>query len=115
MSALDVVGGVLLVAGAAFVLIGAVGVVRFHASVERLHAAAKGPTLGLMLLGAGTACTIRSSSAVAGVALVIVLQLVAGPIGSHMIGRAIHRADARLHGRPGSDDGDPIAGDVRPG
>ena len=92
---MNVVGGVLLVLGAMFVLIGAVGVLRFTTPIERLHAGAKGPTLGLLLMGAGTALTIRTTAATIGVILVIVLQLLAGPIGSHMIGRAIHREEER--------------------
>ena len=89
----DDIGAILLVAGAAFVLVGAVGVIRFSTPTERLHAAAKGPTLGLLLLGAGTAVKIGTTSAVVTVVLVILLQLLAGPLGSHMIGRVIHRQD----------------------
>ena len=92
---MNAVGGVMLVLGALFVFIGAVGVVRFSTPMERLHAGAKGPTLGLLLVGAGTALTIGTTAAAIGVALVIVLQLLAGPLGSHMIGRAIHRDDER--------------------
>lgn len=88
---MNVLGGILLILGASFVLIGAIGVARFRTPTERLHAAAKGPTLGLLLLGAGTAMTIATTAAAIGVILVIMLQLLAGPIGSHMIGRAIHR------------------------
>jgi multicomponent Na+:H+ antiporter subunit G len=95
---MNLAGGILLVAGSLFVLIGAIGVVRFTSPTERLHAAAKGPTLGLLLLGAGTALTIRTTAAVAAVVLVIVLQLVAGPVGSHMLGRAIHREESQTGG-----------------
>lgn len=90
---MSVVGGVLVVLGAVFLLIGAIGVVRFTSPMERLHAASKGPTLGLLLLGAGTAVLIGTAAAATGVALVILLQLLAVPLGSHMIGRAIHRDD----------------------
>ena len=90
----DVIAGVLLVLGAGFVLIGAFGVIRFETPTERLHAAAKGPTLGLLLLGSGTAVAIGSTSASVSVLLIIVLQLLAGPLGSHMIGRAIVREEA---------------------
>lgn len=89
---MSVVGGVALVLGALFVLIGAVGVVRFDTATERLHAASKGPTLGLLLVGIGTGLEIGTTAAAIGVALVIVLQLIAGPVGSHMIGRAIHHS-----------------------
>ncbi len=88
---MSIVGDLLLVAGAAFVLIGAIGVIRFTNPTERLHAAAKGPTLGLLLLGAGTAVSIGTTTAVVSIVLVILLQLLAGPLGSHMIGRVIHR------------------------
>ena len=44
---MNVLAGILLVLGAGFVLIGAIGVARFDTPMERLHAAAKGPTLGL--------------------------------------------------------------------
>ena len=88
-----IVGGLLLIAGAAFVLVGAVGVVRFESATEHLHAAAKGPTLGLMLLAAGTAVRIGSTAATAAVVLIVLLQLIAGPLGSHMIGRMIYRDD----------------------
>ena len=87
---MDIVGGLLLIAGAVFVLVGAVGVIRFDTPTERLHAAAKGPTLGLMLLAAGAAFRIASVTAVVAVVLVVVLQLLSGPLGSHMIGRTIH-------------------------
>lgn len=92
---MNVLGGALVVLGATFVLIGAVGVVRFATPTERLHAAAKGPTLGLLLLGAGTAVLIGTTAAAIRIVLVILLQLLAGPVGSHMIGRAIHRDEQR--------------------
>lgn len=88
---MNIIGGILLVSGALFVLIGAVGIVRFDTPTERLHAAAKGPTLGLILVGAGAAISIGSGTAVVGIVAVTVLQLLAAPIGAHMIGRAIDR------------------------
>lgn len=89
----DLVGGVLLITGAVFVLVGAVGVVRFDSPTEQLHAAAKGPTLGLMLLSAGAAVRIGSTAATVAVVLIVLLQLLAGPLGSHMIGRALYRLE----------------------
>jgi multicomponent Na+:H+ antiporter subunit G len=89
----DLIAGILLVAGAVFVLIAAIGVVRFETPTERLHAAAKGPTLGLLLLGTGTAVQIGSTDAIVAIVLIIALQLLAGPLGSHIIGRAIARLE----------------------
>ena len=92
----DLIGGLLLIGGALFVLVGAVGVVRFESATEHLHAAAKGPTLGLMLLAAGAAVRIGSTAATVAVILIVLLQLLAGPLGSHMIGRTIYR-DGEVH------------------
>ena len=88
---MDLAGGILLVGGAVFILLAAVGAVRFDDVYARLHAAAKAPTLGVVLIGLGTALSIRSVLATVAVVLVIVLQLVAGPVGAHMLGRAVYR------------------------
>lgn len=91
MTALDVVGGVLLVLGAGFVLLAAVGVIRFPTTFTRMHAAAKGPALGVLLLAAGTAVSIRTPQAIVAVVLVVVLQFIAGPVSAHLLGRSIYR------------------------
>jgi multicomponent Na+:H+ antiporter subunit G len=109
---MSLAGGIALVLGAAFVLIGAIGVVRFDTATERLHAASKGPTLGLLLIGVGTALSIATPAATIGVMLVIALQLIAGPVGSHMIGRAIHHTHGPDESEPG--DGGPGASPDRP-
>lgn len=88
---MDVLGGVLLVAGAVFVLLAGVGVVRFDDVFPRMHAAAKGPTLGLLLIGLGVIVSIRTMDALMTVILVVILQLIAGPVGTHVIGRSAYR------------------------
>ena len=94
----NLIGGILLIAGATFLLIGALGVLRFETPAQRLHAGAKGPTLGLLLVGSGTAVKIGSTAAVVGIILLIALQLLAGPLGSHMIARVINRSDPQSSG-----------------
>jgi multicomponent Na+:H+ antiporter subunit G len=88
---MDLVGGIVLVIGSLFILLAAVGTVRFTDIYARMHAAAKGPALGVMLVGIGTAMTIRSIPATVGVSLVIMLQLVTGAVGSHMLSRSVYR------------------------
>jgi multicomponent Na+:H+ antiporter subunit G len=90
---MDLVGGIALVAGACFVLLAGVGVLRFPDVFSRMHAAAKGPTLGLILTGIGVVLTLRTVAVVVTVLLVLVLQLIAGPVGSHVIGRAVYHRD----------------------
>ena len=88
---MDLVADVLMVIGALFMALAAVGVVRFHDVFSRMHAAAKGPALGVVLLGAGAAMSIRTMQATVVVILVIVLQLIGGPVGTHLLGRAVYR------------------------
>jgi multicomponent Na+:H+ antiporter subunit G len=88
---MDVVAGVFLIAGAVFMLLAGVGVVRFSDVFSRMHAAAKGPALGVLLIGFGAALSIRTVQATVAVVLVILLQLIAGPVGAHLLGRSVYR------------------------
>lgn len=87
------IGDVVLVVGACLVLLAAIGVVRFADVLARMHAGAKASTLGIVLVGIGAAMRIQTAGAVVTVMLVIVLQLVASPVGSHVIARAVYRRD----------------------
>ena len=78
-------------AGAVFILLAGVGIVRFPDIFSRMHAAAKAPALGVLLIGLGTVLVIQSVQATVAVILVIALQLITGPVGTHMIGRAVYR------------------------
>jgi multicomponent Na+:H+ antiporter subunit G len=88
---MDLAGGIALIVGSVFVLLAGVGVVRFDDIFARLHSAAKGPTLGLLLTGLGVALTLRTLASTVTVVLVLILQLIAGPVGTHVIGRSVYR------------------------
>ncbi len=88
---MDTAGGVVLVTGTVFVLLAAVGALRFDDVYARMHAVAKGPALGVLLIGVGAALMIRSVVATVAITLVIVLQLLTGSVGSHMLGRSVYR------------------------
>ncbi len=87
---LDLVGGIALVLGASFALLAAIGVHKFRDPYSRMHAAAKSPTLGLVLVTFGAALRIRTFSAVATLTLVAILQLLTSPVGTHLVARALH-------------------------
>lgn len=89
-SVLDTIGGICLILGASFALLAGIGVHRFRDPYSRMHAAAKSPTLGLILVAVGAGFTIRTFEAVATVFLVVVLQLLTSPVGTHLAGRAVH-------------------------
>lgn len=88
---------VLLVIGAAWALLAAVGVLRFDDVYSRMHAATKSPTLGLLLISAGAALHLDLSQALK-LLLVALLVLLTAPVGAHLIGRATHQSpgDVRI-------------------
>lgn len=88
---MDVVAGILLVIGSSFILLAAIGVARFDDVYARLHAGAKAPTLGIIGVGAGAAIMIGTSAAVVTAILVVMLQLIAGPVGAHILGRSVYQ------------------------
>jgi multicomponent Na+:H+ antiporter subunit G len=96
---MDVAGAVLLLLGALFSLVAAIGIVRLPDLLTRMHAATKPQVLGLLLVSAGLALVLRDWSAVAVLALVVFAQFTTAPVAAHMVSRASHRAgqvDVRL-------------------
>jgi multicomponent Na+:H+ antiporter subunit G len=87
---LTVVAGILIVAGSVFTMLAGIGTLRFSDVYARMHPAAKGPTLGLLLVALGAALELRKLGPVLALSLVVVLQFLAAPLGAHLLGRAIH-------------------------
>jgi multicomponent Na+:H+ antiporter subunit G len=87
-----VIGELLALLGACFVLLSAIGVVRFSEVLARLHALAKASTLGVVLVLVGAAVNLRDINDVTSVALALVLHLLASPPASNMISRAAYLA-----------------------
>ena len=92
-TALDVVSAVLLIGGALFCLLTAVGVLRFPDAVCRLHAAAKAQTLGLLMILLGAALRNAPRYAVP-LALVALFQLLTIPVTGQIVGRTAYRTSA---------------------
>ncbi len=93
---MEVVSGIMMFAGAALALIAGIGLQRFDDMFARMHAATKPATLGLALVLGGAALQVPDTGNVAKLLLVILLQFVTAPVGSHLIGRAAHRAGTEL-------------------
>jgi multicomponent Na+:H+ antiporter subunit G len=89
-SAWELLGGIFLVIGATFILLAGIGVVRFPDIYSRMHAAAKAPALGIMCIGIGVALSVRTTTVIISVILVVVLQLIAGPVGAHVLARSVY-------------------------
>jgi multicomponent Na+:H+ antiporter subunit G len=92
-----VVGDILLVAGSAWALLAALGVLKFDDVYARMHAATKATTLGLLLVLGGAAAHLPGDDA-AKLGLAGVLVFITAPVGAHLVGRAVHRSpgDARI-------------------
>ena len=91
MSVLDVVGALLLLAGAFFCLAAALGVARFPDLMTRLHAATKPQVVGLVLVLTGVMLTLRTWEVVALSLLTIALQVITTPVAGHMLARTAYR------------------------
>lgn len=110
-----------LLFGLFFMTVGALGIVRMPDMYHRMHAATKGVTLGIVgMLIAGAFALIMQESAspfriVTLIALVILFQFVANPVGAHMLAKAGHLDGCPQWDRTLSDelDEDRGAGDNR--
>jgi multicomponent Na+:H+ antiporter subunit G len=85
----DVISGVLLIAGSSLALVASIGLHRLPDTLARMHAATKPATLGVALCAIGAIIQIDDLSTITKIVVVVVLQLVAAPIGAHVLGRAI--------------------------
>ena len=85
---------VLLVGGAAFVAVAALGLVRLPDVYLRMHSVAKAGTLGCGLILTGVAFALPEVGVWLRVLAAILFLLATAPIASHLIGRAAHNAGA---------------------
>jgi len=85
----DLVGGLLLVTGTAFLLFGGLGLVRMPDVYNRIQAGTKATTLGTLLSLAGAACLHPEW----GLKLLLIglFLLFTNPLSSQVLARAAHR------------------------
>lgn len=90
---LDVAGAVLVLLGAFLCFAAAVGLVRFPDVLSRMHAATKPQTLGLILVAVGVAISLRTWSAAGLLLVVVILQLTTAPVAAHLVSRTVYRSN----------------------
>ena len=87
---MNVVGSILMVAGAAIAALAGLGVLRFRSPYARFHAAGKASPVAFLVASAGAAIELGRSGApqlaVAAAAMVLTL-----PVAVHLLFRAVHR------------------------
>lgn len=91
MDVVDFIAGLFLVFGSTLVLLAGIGIIRFPDIYARMHAAAKAPTLGILAIAVGVSISVRSASATFVVLLVVILQILSAPMGTHLLARAVYR------------------------
>ncbi len=84
------IGEFLALIGAVLVLLAALGVLRFHGALARMHALAKGSTLGVLLILAGAAVNLHTVNDVTSVVLAALLHVLVSPPASNMVSRATY-------------------------
>jgi multicomponent Na+:H+ antiporter subunit G len=84
----DVVAAVLVLAGAAFVLVAAIGVVRMPDLPMRMHAATKAGTLGAGLILLAVAVVYSDAGVTVRALATVAFLFLTAPVSAHVIGRA---------------------------
>lgn len=89
---IDLVSGVMVLAGSGFALIAALGILRLGDVFQRMHASTKAGTLGLGLVVLALALQVESEIARTKAVLVLAFLLLTAPVSAHLVGRAVYRA-----------------------
>ncbi|GAA1365839.1 MULTISPECIES: monovalent cation/H(+) antiporter subunit G [Brevibacterium] len=87
----DILSGALLIGSAALSLAASIGLLRFPDLMSRLHAGSKPQILGLILMMVAISIQQFHWGVITTLLLIVTLQMVTTPVGTHMVGRAGYR------------------------
>ena len=87
-SALDILSWIIIVVGAGFSIVGAIGLLRFPDFYTRLHAAGITDTLGTWLILLGVLLQVESWLVAIKLALIVVFLFFTSPTATHALARA---------------------------
>jgi multicomponent Na+:H+ antiporter subunit G len=90
------VSAILLVSGAMFIFIAALGVLRMPELFSRMHSSTKAGTLGLGLIMLAVATYFQESSITIRAAALVVFIILTAPVSAHVIARAAYLSGVRL-------------------
>jgi multicomponent Na+:H+ antiporter subunit G len=89
---LELVAGLLLIAGTFFLLTGTVGILRMPDVFTRMHVAAKSDTLGAGLWLVGLAVITDDATTVVKLLFLVVFVWITSPTAAHVMARAAYRS-----------------------
>lgn len=84
----DILVSILLLGGATFTILAAVGIVRLPDLPTRMHASTKAGAMGAILIMGGVALHFADSVVLARAVAIVIFILITSPIAAHVIGRA---------------------------
>jgi multicomponent Na+:H+ antiporter subunit G len=91
VNVLDIIAGVLVLAGSLLALTAAIGVVRFPDTLSRMHAATKPQVLGLLLVLIGAAIRLRGHADVGMLILAGLFAVITAPVIANRVGQLAYR------------------------
>ena len=86
-NAFTLLAALLMLAGAAIMVIGTIGVFRFRYVLSRMHAAAMNDTLGILFILLGLSVRNGFSFATLKLLLIVGFFWLASPVSSHLVGK----------------------------
>jgi multicomponent Na+:H+ antiporter subunit G len=86
------IGETLALIGALFILLSAIGVLRFSDALSRMHALSKASTFGILLIFLGAGINLSDANDITSVALAAAVHLLTSPPASNMVSRAVYLA-----------------------
>ena len=95
---------VLLLLGAVFMLLAAIGMVRMPDVLTRMHSSTKSATLGVGLIMLGVALAIGDFAIGVRALAIVIFLFVTAPVAAHMIARAAYLSGVPLWEGPLSDE-----------
>lgn len=88
---MHIIGGICIAVGSLLGFVAAVGLVRLPDALNRMHAASKPQSLGIVIVCIGLGLILREPAAWSMLALVGFMQLMTTPTASQMISRSAYR------------------------
>ncbi|WP_185983613.1 monovalent cation/H(+) antiporter subunit G [Aureimonas mangrovi] len=92
----NIVAGIFAIAGTSFVLVAAIGILRFPDFYTRVHAAAKAGTVGSALTLVALAILSTETAEVLRAIAAIFFFFLTAPLSAHLLGKAAHSAGYQL-------------------
>ena len=89
---LNIIGGISLLLGAIFLMIGSIGLLRLTDFFTRLHAVSVIDTLGCILIVFGLVLHANSGIVVFKLFAIISLVMLAGPVATHALAKAAFKS-----------------------